>query len=103
MSTPYLRSEYRNNRQIANEKSRTLASRHGDPWEPWEDELLLGLGVRGGQPLIDAAEELHRTVEACRNRLCRLLPAEHPRGHDQSSEPEHPMCPRCFCLHAGEC
>lgn len=54
-------------RQAVNDKSRTGAEHHSEPWEGYEQELLMEWDGTEGQ-LLDLAEMLGRTVEACRQR-----------------------------------
>lgn len=58
-------------RQAANDKSRRLAFRDGQPWTVTDDALILEFWVQTPAAERDEAEVarmLERTIEACRNR-----------------------------------
>lgn len=51
-----------------NEASRNKAKHHREPWEEYELEFLVVLWDGTEQTLTEIAEELGRTIEACRQR-----------------------------------
>lgn len=69
----YSPGEYRQNRQIPNEKSKVSATAHNAPWSADDDDFIVEFWISNQQrDEVEVAAALGRTIEACRNRAHHL-------------------------------
>lgn len=94
-------------RRAANETSRGWARKLGEPWDPWEDDILLAFWIDVAAQDRDEVKVsmcLERTIESCRARCekirerlgIKVFTITHTVVVEE-------VCPNCWLIHRGEC